>query len=154
MTVTRRATAGLAAILGALVLAPVAAGDRVNHAQHIALEPVASAPLQSGFVENIHANGPQIYAQERYVLNHALPSSTFEVHLVAYPFDPSCTSAPVDFGFVTLTTNGAGNGVARRTFQVSDVPLELRDATHGIRWEVRSGATTIYATGCEAVTLD
>jgi hypothetical protein len=110
--------------------------------------------LRSGFVENIHTNGPQIYAQERYVLNHALPSTTFEVHLVAYPFDPSCTSAPVDFGFVTLTTNGAGNGVARRTFHVSDVPLQLRDATHGIRWEVRSGATTIYATGCEAVTLD
>jgi hypothetical protein len=113
-----------------------------------------SAPLRSGFVENIHANGPQIYAQERYVLNRALPSTTFEVHLIAYPFDPSCTSAPVDFGFVTLTTNGAGNGVARRTFHVSDVPPQLRNATHGIRWEVRSGTTTIYATGCEVVTLD
>ena len=136
MSITRRATAGLAAILGALALAPVAAGDSVYHAQHI------------------HANGPQIYAQERYVLNHALPSTTFEVHLIAYPFDPSCTSAPVDFGFVTLTTNGAGNGVARRTFHVSDVPPQLRDATHGIRWEVRSGTTTTYATGCEVVTLD
>ena len=83
------------------------------------------------------------------------PSTTFEVHLIAHPFDPSCTSAPVDFGFVTLTTNGVGNsGVARRTFHVSDVPPQLRDATHGIHWEVRSGTTTIYATGCEVVTLD
>jgi hypothetical protein len=55
---------------------------------------------------------------------------------------------------VTLTTNGAGNGVAHRTFHVSDVPPQLRDATHGIRWEIRSGATAIYATGCEAAALD
>src|SRR4029453_3553390 len=36
---------------------------------HIALAPVGSAPLTSGFVENIHANGPNVYAHEIYQLN-------------------------------------------------------------------------------------
>ena len=154
MILSRRMTAGLAALVGALALVPGASADRVYHSSHVALAPVAGAPLRSGFVENIHASGPQVYAQEQYVLNGALPATTFEVHLIAYPFDPTCSSAPVDFGFASLTTNRAGNGTARRVFRPADVPPELRDATHGIRWEVRSGGATLYASGCEVVTLD
>ena len=110
--------------------------------------------LGKGFVENIHADGPQVYAHEVYVLNHALPNTAYEVHLLAYPFDPACEGTAAGFGFTTLTTNGAGNGRAKRLIRPADVPGELRDATHGIRWEVRSGGVTVYATDCTAVTLD
>jgi hypothetical protein len=105
-------------------------------------------------VENIHANGPAIYAQEIYVLNGAAPSTDYQVHLVAYAFDPGCEGAPTDFGFAPLTTNRAGNGRAKRVFRPDDVPAELRDATHGIRWEVSTAGTTVYETQCTAVTLD
>jgi hypothetical protein len=51
-------------------------GDAVYRSRHIALRPVGSAPLRSGFVENIHANGPTVYAMERYALVGAAPAAT------------------------------------------------------------------------------
>jgi hypothetical protein len=50
-------------------------GDAVYHSQHIALRPVGSAPLRSGFVENIHTNGPTVYAMQRYALVGAVPGN-------------------------------------------------------------------------------
>jgi hypothetical protein len=42
-----------------LFLVPgTAVGDAVYDSQHIGLHSVAGAPLQSGFVENTHVNGP------------------------------------------------------------------------------------------------
>src|SRR4051812_12333318 len=113
----------------AFTLVPGAAADDVYHSEHMALEPVGSAPLRTGFVENTHANGPAVYAQEIYILNGAAPNTDYEVHLVAYAFDPGCEGAPTDFGSAPLTTNGAGNGRAKRVFRPTDVPAGLRDAT-------------------------
>jgi len=149
-----RAAVGLVTTTIVLVLAPGALADDVYHSEHMRLEPVGSAPLKNGFVENIHADGPKVYAHEVYVLNRALPNTAYEVHLLAYPFDPECEGTPAGFGFTTLTTNGAGNGRAKRLIRPADVPAELRDATHGIRWEVRTGGVTVYATDRTAVTLD
>ena len=144
-------TAGLVI---ALALVPGAAADRVYHSQHITLEPVGSAPLKKGFVENIHANGPRIYAHEIYKLNGAAPNASYEVHLLAYPFDTTCSVAPSDFGFTPLETNRAGNGRADRFFKVSDVPPTIRNATHGIRWVVTLNGVVVYETDCNTVTLD
>jgi hypothetical protein len=149
-----RAAASLATTAVVLALAPAAVADDVYHSEHMPLTPVGTAPLRTGFVENIHADGPMVYAQEVYVLNGALPDADFEVHLLAYPFDPACAGTAVGFGFTTLTTNGAGNGRAKRLIRPADVPAELRDATHGVRWEVRAGGVTMYATACTAVPLD
>lgn len=144
------ATAGVLVLL----LASGAAADRVYHSAHVALEPVGGAPLRSGFVENVHANGRNVYAHEIYVLNGAVPSSSLEVRLLAYLFDPNCSGAPTDFGSTPLETNVAGNGRGDRFFRPSDVPLALRGATHGIRWQVTSGGVVLYETACNAVTLD
>ena len=154
MSSLSRVMTALATIAVACTLVPRAAADDVYHSEHMAFEPVGSAPLRTGFVENVHANGPAIYAQEVYVLNGAAPSTDYEVHLVAYAFDPGCEGAPTDFGFAPLTTNRAGNGRAKRVFRPSDVPAELRDATHGIRWVISTGGATVYETQCTAVTLD
>lgn len=141
-------------VAAGLALSSGAGADDVYHSQHVALTPVGAAPLRTGFVENTHANGPTVYAQEMYVLNGALPNTTYEVDLLAYLFDPTCSGAATDFGSVSLTTNIAGNGTTRRVFRPEDVPLEIRNATHGVRWEVRTAGTTVYATTCTAVTLD
>jgi hypothetical protein len=149
-----RASTALVMTAAALTLVSGAAADEVYHSEHMPLEPVGSAPLRTGFVENTHANGPAIYAQEIYVLNGAAPNTEYEMHLVAYAFDPECQGTPTDFGFVALTTNLHGNGRAKRVFRPDDVPTELREATHGIRWEVTTAGTTVYETRCTAVTLD
>ena len=154
MSSLSRAVTALAVTAVAFTLVPGAGADDVYHSEHLALQPVGSAPLRTGFVENTHANGPSIYAQEIYVLNGATPSTDYEVHLVAYAFDPGCEGAPTDFGSAPLTTNRAGNGRAKRVFRPDDVPAVLRDATHGIRWEVSTAGKTVYETRCTAVTLD
>jgi len=55
-----------------LTVAPALA-DAVYQSSHIALLPTGTTPLRSGFVENIHANGPNVFAREIYVLNGAQP---------------------------------------------------------------------------------
>ena len=85
-----------------LLLPDLAAGDAVYHSQHIGLHPVGGALLHSGFVENIHPNGPQVYAHEVYVLNGANGNATHGIRwqvvtaggAVAYETD--CSSVTLD----------------------------------------------------------
>jgi hypothetical protein len=139
--------------LAGLALAPAASADRFYHSQHIALQPVGDSPLRSGFVQNIHANGANVYGHEIYHLSGAVPSTTYQVTLLLYPFDPTCSAAPVPAPTTQVRTNRAGNGNADFVFAPSDVPAEIRNATHGIRWTVTS-ANSAYETACSAVTLD
>ena len=62
-------------------LAVPAAADAVYHSSHIPFAPIGEAPLRSGFVENIHANGPNVFAHEQYVVNGAEPNTTYDVVL-------------------------------------------------------------------------
>lgn len=142
------------ALLAGLAAVSAVQADAVYHSDHIRLMPVDSAPLRSGFVENIHTSGPINYAHEVYALNGAEPNTTYEVHLFAYAFDPDCSGEPMDFGGEELTTNRAGNGVAQRLFLPADLVPEFRNATHGIIWEVQLNGETMYATDCTPVTLD
>ena len=80
--------------------APFAAADRVYHSEHLRFEPVGGAPLRSGFVENIKAKGPRVYAHEIFVLNGARPLATYTVtrnfffeRIATAPCSPS-TSRP------------------------------------------------------------
>jgi hypothetical protein len=138
----------------ALVSAQSAAADAVYHSEHMRLSPVGGAPLRSGFVENIHGNGPKVYARERYVLNGASPNAAYEVRLLVHLFDGTCSNAPVVFGTTQLATNGAGNGAAQLVIRPEDVPPAVRNAIHGVHWEVWRGGTLVYRTACTSVTLD
>jgi hypothetical protein len=145
-------TVGLAAV--AALSGPAARADQVYHSQHIALQAVGHEPLRSGFVENIHANGPTIFAHEIYVLNGAEPATTYQVTLNVFVGDPTCAgSAGVVIPTATITTNTAGNGRADAVFTPSDAAA-LRHATHGVIWTVSDGSVVEYSTGCQVVTLD
>ena len=144
----------VAIVAATLFVVPNAGADRVYHSQHVALTSVAGAPLRAGFVENIHANGPNVFAHEVYVLIGAAPETSYAVHVIAYPFDPTCSGTGVDLGATTLTTNVAGNGRADRFIRPSDVPSAVRGTTLGVRWEVTRDGTVVYTSTCQAVTLD
>lgn len=60
----RTALALATAAVAVAALAPLAAADAVYHSEHLDLVPVGNAPLRSGFVQNIKAEGPTIYAHE------------------------------------------------------------------------------------------
>ena len=144
---------GAIAVLAAAALVPVAWADRVYHSEHLDLTPVSGPPLRSGFVENVHPNGPNVFAHEIYVLNGAAPDTRYQVVLLVYPFAPDCSGTPVEVPTAVLSTNGAGNGRADAFIAPSDVAA-LRNATHGVAWKLMSGSDVAYRTDCTSVTLD
>jgi hypothetical protein len=144
--------AAAAALLAAL--APPAAADRIYHSQHLGLTPVGGAPLRSGFVENIRAEGPQIYAHEIFVLNGAAPKATYTVTRHFFVQAPACDGnfvLPSDVAL--LSTNRSGN--ARGDVVVRPAEVAGFQGTHGVIWTVRNDAGAVaYHTACTAVTLD
>ena len=148
------ARVALFAAASALLVPAYASADRVYHSEHLAL--VAADGTQHGFVQNIHPNGPQVYAHEIYSLKRASANTSFQVFLLVHLGDPGCdASTAANFGFTELTTNGRGNGTADRFIPTVTVPLAIRNQTHGVRWEVRlPDGTVVYRTACTNVTLD
>ncbi len=138
--------------LVSLALVPSASADQVYHSQHIELMPTGNAPLRSGFVENIHVNGPNIFAIERYVLNGAAPNEKYTVTLLLA--DPECTSVFAAVPTATFSTNKAGNGTSMAVVRLDDVPEFLHDGTFGVRWEITSDSGEVYSTECTLVSTD
>jgi len=136
-----------------LWVAPASA-DSTYHTGHIALAPIAGAPLTSGFVQNIHANGLNVYAHEIYQLNDAEPNSSYEVVLSIWTSNTSCSGQPtLQLPTATLTTNAAGNGLADVVFTPEDAD-GLRGLTVSATWTLWNGTTATYATDCEVISLD
>jgi hypothetical protein len=147
------ALTGAAALLTIGVSSNVSA-DRAYHTERISLHSIDDAPLRSGSVVNIHANGPQVYAQERYLLNGALPNHDYVIALTVYLFDPGCEGDAITFFDVPISTNAAGNGHAKAPTITPDAVAGLEGA-HGTNWIVfDDGDTAVYETGCEDVFLD
>lgn len=131
-----------------------ASADSTYHTGHIALSPIGSAPLISGFVQNIHANGPNVYAHEIYQVNGAQPNSSYQVVLSIWTANTSCSGSPaLQLPTAVVTTNAVGNGLADIVFTPADAD-GLRGLTVSARWTLSNGATASYATDCEVLTLD
>jgi hypothetical protein len=143
----------VASVAACFWVAPVAA-DSSYHASHLALAPVFGAPLTSGFVQNIHANGPNVYAHEIYQLNGAQPNSSYQVVLSIWTTNTSCSgAATLELPTAMVVTNGAGNGLADIVFTPDDAD-GLRGLTVSAMWTLWNGTTATYATDCEVLTLD
>jgi hypothetical protein len=137
----------------AALLPPVAAADRVYHSEHLRLAPVGGAPLRSGFVENIKAEGPSVYAHEIFVLNGARARTSYTVTRNFFFLDPECDGQSVDSDVANLRTNASGN--ARGDVFVPPAEVEGFEGVHGVMWTVEdTGGTPVYQTRCTAVTLD
>jgi hypothetical protein len=136
----------------AVALAPAALADAVYQSSHIALMPVGSAPLQSGFVENIHPNGPNVFAHEEYVLKGAMPNTSYTVTIHVFA-GPGCTNTLFDLDTATLTTNPAGNGTAEKVFTPADID-GLANSTIYAYWTVSTGGSVTYMTACQTIELD
>ncbi len=150
----RRSIPVMLVVMGALTLtASTASADAVLHSQHIALHPVADAPLANGFVENIHANGPHVFAHEVYVVARALPNTTFTVTIAVYVNDVTCATSPVAFQTAELTTSAGGGGKAD-VFFTPEAADFLRHATHGAIWTLSLNGTPVYRTDCTTIVLD
>jgi hypothetical protein len=142
MRATVRTLVFLIAILVALP-ASIAGADAVYRSQHIPLHPVGAAPLTTGFVENIHANGPTVYAHEVYVVVGATPMTSFEVTIAVYVQDPACSATPLQITTAMLTTDAGGSGRADVFFSPEDAD-GLRGASHGAIWSLSVSGGPVY----------
>ena len=156
-SIVRRSGLGLiGAILMSSIFVGGVAADSVYHTERLILEPVGDA-TGSGFVVNIHPNGPVVFAQERYALRGAEPNTSYTVWLqidatgVACDFDGLTIQMKAD-----LRTNGAGNATSPADFffQPGGIPPCLRNASFPIHWDVTDGETLAYQTDSTIVTLD
>jgi hypothetical protein len=158
VSMKRRAVSrvAVAASLAAIGVATTPAhADSVYHTEHLELAPVAGAPLRSGFVQNIKAEGAVVYAHEIFVLNGAGRGATFTVTRNFFPFDSDCNGDNGVFAsdVATLTTNQSGN--ARGDVFVRPEEVAGFEGVHGVKWTVHNGAGVVaYRTSCTPVTLD
>lgn len=149
----------LVATVTSLVLAVtatvgIATADQFYRTEHLPLSPVADAPLRSGFVNNIHANGPRVYAKEVYSLNRAEPNTEYTVVLHGYLGNPACEgTAEVVMTTAVFTTNVAGNGKGSVMLTPEDV-APFRGLTVYVRWTVDDANGPAYETTCTTVVLD
>ena len=139
------------ALLWAAAAMPVAA-DAAYHTERLELVPEAGAQ-GTGFVVNIHPNGPQVFAIERYALRGAVPAATYDVTLVIDGAQALC-GFPIEIPMASGTANGTGNlTMQSRVLRPAAVPPCLRNQTFSIHWEVRSSGTLTH-TASTIVTLD
>jgi hypothetical protein len=147
------ALTGVVAVLTFGVVS-TASADSAYHTERVSLRSIAGAPLRSGSVVNIHANGPRVYALERYLLNGALPNHEYEIALTVHVFDTACAGPAVEFLRVPISTNRAGNGHAKAPTIPPEAVAGL-EGGHGVNWIVYDDAgIAVYETGCEDVVLD
>ena len=85
------AMAGLVVWLGA----GAALADGTYHTSQYAFGALDGTSIRSGFVENIHANGPDVYAHEQYVLNGGEPGTTARVPRSTWPEGPTVAAGSV-----------------------------------------------------------
>jgi hypothetical protein len=142
----------LTAALGSTLAAAPAAADKAFPTTTFPLAPVAGEPLRRGAVIDIHAQGPRVYALERYQLQGARPATTYQVALRLHT-DAGCTQQLARVETAALTTNRAGNATGGWRFVPADVE-GLEPGTYYIVWEVLRGDTVAYRTGCVPVPLD
>ena len=145
-----------AALLCSALLAPPATADRTFPTAKFDLNAVAGAPLRSGHVIDIHAEGPRVYAQERYHLSGALPGTEYKVVLSIFG-DTGCDKGSLIVALTTDTfaTNRAGNGHGSATFRPEDAAgLAAQQDEYGLVWDVILDGVVAYSTGCQVVALD
>lgn len=140
----------LASVAAALAFAASASANGVFHTLTAPLSSVNGEPLQQGWVKDIHMNGNLNSAHEEYHLNGALPNTSYQVVIVFYANNTTCSSTPVDVPTAQLTTNGAGNANANFTFPAGPPsPLTQNSA----KWELVDSSGVAYATTCQLVLI-
>ncbi len=147
---------GIAALMLMVATGPAASADAIYHTQKIAFMPVAAGTGGGGFVVNIHANGPNVFAHEEYVVKGAQPLTTYVVTLqVSLASDTTCSSPIGAVVTARITTNPAGNGTAFHVFTPEDISaFGLHGLTIHPLWTLSTGGEVVYKTECATAQLD
>lgn len=152
---SRRALALLAVGVVTASAATLAAAAPIP-AEHFPLMPLGGEPLQEGFVEVIHPNGPQVYTHHVYKLNGALSDQSYQVVISIWTSNLTCSGDPqFVLPSAVLVTNASGNGEADAVFDPELVAaLGLRDLTIGGNVTLVREGSPAYTIGCQVIQHD
>jgi hypothetical protein len=125
-------------------------------AKHFSLMPIGGEPLQDGFVEVIHPDGPQVYARHVYQLNGARSNQSYEVVISIWTSNLVCADDPqFVLPVAVVVTNASGNGQADVALDPEVVAaLGLRGLTIGGNVTLVREGSPAYTTGCKLIQLD
>jgi hypothetical protein len=142
---------GVLSAVALFALVTTALADQAFHTLKAPLSPVGDAPLRSGWIADIHANGPIIGAHEEYHLTGASPNTTYQVVIQFYPGVTGCPSGAVALPTATLTTNAAGDGNADWVFPGGPPGAVTQNSAV---WQlVGPGDVVAYQTDCQLVLI-
>jgi hypothetical protein len=152
---SRRALALLAVGVVTASAATLAAAAPVP-ARHFPLTPLGDEPLQHGFVQVIHPNGPQVYARHVYQLNGARADQSYQVVISIWTSNFACSGDPqFVLPAAVLATTASGNGHADAMFDPELLSaLGLRDLMIGGNVTLFREGSPAYTTGCRVIQLD
>jgi hypothetical protein len=113
-------------------------------------------PLQQGFVEVIHPNGPQVYTHHVYKLNGARSDQAYQVVISIWTSSLACSGDPqFVLPSAVLVTNASGNGEADAVFDPELVAaLGLRNLTIGGNVTLVREGSPAYTIGCQVIQHD
>jgi hypothetical protein len=156
--ITRLSPRVLAALATGVVTASFAtfAAAAPLPAQHFSLMPLGAEPLQQGFVEVIHPDGPEVYAHHVYQLNGARSKQTYAVVISIWTSSLTCSDDPqFVLPAAVVVTNSSGNGNADVVLDPELVAaLGLRGLTIGGNVTLFHDGSPAYTTGCKVIQLD
>ncbi len=145
----------------ALVLMPltVVVADKVFHSQRLSFSLTAFGALhehpelRSGHVVDIHANGPQIGALERYMINGAKPTTSYQV--ILHLLDGGYAGDQIALVHTTtLETDTHGNARGQVVFTAEQL-APFAGMVFGVQWTLVADDNIIaYETPCIIVAVD
>ena len=148
----------LAVIALALCFSTTGNADQAFHSQRLTLSRTdvgavnGHLELRSGQIVDIHTNGPQIGALERYLLNGAKANASYDVTLRL--FDGGCDGDLAGLlTNATLETDTHGNTQGQKVFTAQDL-APFAGLVFGIQWELVSDGVIAYQTRCISVAID
>jgi hypothetical protein len=91
----------------------------------------------------MHANGPNVFAHEVYVVNRAIPNTDLQVAISVWVGNTACTGDPsFTLAGATVHTNIAENGKAQHVFTPAD-GNGLHNTTDGAMWTLSANGAAI-----------
>jgi hypothetical protein len=152
---TGRALLALCSIAVSLP-ALAAAAAQSPPAQQFPIGPNGGGARVNGFVEVIHANGPEVFAHHVYELKGADSDQAYQVVVSIWTSNTTCSgAAALRIPVALVVTNASGNGNADVVFDPETVAaLGILGLTIGGEVAFHRDGLAEYTTGCQVMRLD
>jgi hypothetical protein len=109
--------------------------------------------LRSGFIVNVHPDGPVVGAIQRYTVQGARPNTEYNIIETIFEGCSAGSGQLLSLPRGTLTTDSHGNGYAEFVISAEEL-APYSGLTIGASWTLEDGSLVAYRTPCTIGTID